>query len=148
VILHDATEHWRLEEAAPGKMVEPGLVMFFFGTDLFYANAGFFSEQVRKLVHESPSLVRWLVIDAGAITGIDLTAGKAVRELHQDLAKDGVVLAFARVQLRPRGDFERMGLLELIGANRMFESRHACIQAYKAECLSGNTLAEHATAQA
>ena len=135
VILHDATEHWRLEEAAPGKMVEPGLVMFFFGADLFYANAGFFSEQVRKLVHESPSCVRWLVIDAGAITGIDFTAGKAVRELHQDLAKDGVVLALARVQLKPRGDFKRMGLIELIGANRMFDSRHACIQAYKAECL-------------
>jgi hypothetical protein len=40
-----------------------------------------------------------------------------------------------------------MGLIELIGSNRMFDSRHACIQAYKAQGLMGNTLAEHAAAQ-
>jgi len=133
VIVHDAAAHWQLEEAVPGKMLEPVLVMFFFGADLFYANTEFFLEQVRRLVEESPQRVRWLAIDAGAITAIDFTAGKAMRELHQDLSKAGVVLALARVQTRPHGDLERMGLIRLIGTNRMFDSRYACAQAYKAE---------------
>jgi hypothetical protein len=29
-----------------------------------------------------------------------------------------------------------MGLLQLIGANRIFDSRHACIQAYQSEAKS------------
>jgi sulfate permease, SulP family len=139
VILHDDVDQWRMEEAVPGRMLEPGLVMYWFGSDLFYANAAFFSEQARKLVDESPSPVRWLVIDASAMTGVDFSAGRALAELQQDLAKEGVTLALARIQVKHDGDLERMGLVKLIGANRIFSSRRACLEAYRSECLTGAT---------
>ena len=63
VMVRDAGGTWRLEEPVPGRMAEPGLVMFWFGRDLFYANGAFFAEQARRLVNESPSPVRWLVIE-------------------------------------------------------------------------------------
>jgi hypothetical protein len=31
-----------------------------------------------------------------------------------------------------------MGLIDLIGTNRIFESRHICLTAYRSECLSEN----------
>jgi high affinity sulfate transporter 1 len=138
VILQDEADQWRMEEAVPGKMIEPGMVMYWFGSDLFYANAAFFSEQVLKLVYESPSPVRWLVIDASAISGVDFSAGRALAELQQDLAKAGVTLALARIQLKRGGDLERMGLVKLIGTNRIFNSRRACLEAYRSEGLSGD----------
>jgi MFS superfamily sulfate permease-like transporter len=134
VVVKDDLDHWRLEEAVPGTMLAPGLVMYWFGSDLFYANGGFFAEQARKLVDDSPTPVRWLVIDCGAITGLDFSAGRALMDLHSDLRKEGVVLAVTRVQVRPQGDLERMGLIELIGPDRIFESRHACLKAYESEC--------------
>jgi high affinity sulfate transporter 1 len=134
VIVREANGQWRLEDVLPGKMAEPGLVMFWFGTDLFYANVAFFAEQVRKLVEQSPSPVRWLVIDARAITGLDFTAGRALADLQQDLAKAGVVLALIVVQVRHHGDLENMGLVNLIGAKRIFNSRQACLDAYRLEC--------------
>ncbi len=137
VILQDDVDQWRMEEAVPGKMIEPGMVMYWFGSDLFYANASFFLEQAHKLVDESPSPVRWLVIDASAMTGVDFSAGRALAELQQDLAKAGVVLALARIQSRKDGNLERLGLVKLIGAHRIFNSRRACLEAYRAECLSG-----------
>lgn len=136
VVLHDATDRWRMEEPVPGKMTEPGLVMYWFGADLFYANAAFFSQQVRRLVNESPSPVRWLVIDSGAITGIDYSAGRALTELFQDLRKAGVVVALTRAQVRTQGHLERFGLKKLVGDNFIFESRHACLKAYEADCLA------------
>lgn len=136
VVLHDATDRWRMEEPVPGKMTEPGLVMYWFGADLFYANAAFFSQQVRRLVNESPSTARWLVIDSGAITGIDYSAGRALTELFQDLRKAGVVVALARAQVRTQGHLERFGLKKLVGDNFIFESRHACLKAYEADCLA------------
>ena len=138
VIVRDAAGNWNLEKLVPGKMAEPGLVMFWFGRDLFYANAGFFAEQARSLVDDSPSPVRWLVIDGTAITGLDFSAGRAIAELQQDLAKAGVVLAFVWAPERHHEDLERMGLVELIGASRIFGSRHACVSAYKSECLTGD----------
>jgi high affinity sulfate transporter 1 len=138
VIVRDAAGNRSFEDPVPGKMAEPGLVMFWFGADLFFANVAFFVEQARKLVHDSPSPVRWLVIDATAITGLDFSASRAVAGLQQDLAKVGVVLALVVVPVKHRADFERMGLIDLIGANRIFDSRHACLAAYNSEFLLGN----------
>jgi high affinity sulfate transporter 1 len=133
VFVRDAADRWRLENPVPGTVAEPGLVIFWFGADLFYANAAFFAEQARKLVHESPTPVRWLALDATAITGVDFSAGRALLEFQQDLAKAGIVLALIVVQVRPHGALERMGLIEAIGANRIFYSRHACVAAYLSE---------------
>jgi len=132
VVLHDAHDHWRLEAAEPGRMIEPGLVMFWFGSDLFYANASLFTEKVRRLVDESPSPVRWLVVDASAITDIDYSAGRALLELQQDLAKAGVVLGIARMNRQDHGNFERLGLAAAIGEDHIFASRRQCIAAYQA----------------
>ncbi len=139
VILHDAVDHWRMEDAVPGKMMEPGLVMFWFGSDLFYANVNFFAEEVMKLVRESPTPVRWFVVDGSAITGIDFTAARAMADLHRELTKAGVVLALARVQTDRARPLSRFGLVDLVGADRIFDSRIACLMAYRAEVESGKT---------
>jgi MFS superfamily sulfate permease-like transporter len=133
VLVKDAADHWRIEDPLPGKVAEPGLVIFWFGSDLFYANVAFFAEQARKLVYQSPSPVRWLVIDATAITKLDFSAGCAVAELQQDLTKVGVVLALIVVPVRQFPTLERMGLSKLIGANRIFETPQECMAAYRLE---------------
>jgi len=136
VVVLDRVDHWQVQEAVPGRMIVPGMIMYWFGSDLFYANVAFFAAQIRKLVNHSPTPVRWLVIDCSAITDVDFSAGRAVMDLHHDLAKAGVVLALSRLQVEPHGDLERMGLVQLIGANRIFDSRHACIEAYRSEAKS------------
>ena len=133
VVIRDAAGHWCIEDPHPVKLAEPGMVIFWFGSDLFYANADFFAEHARMLVRESPSPVRWLTIDATAITGLDFSAGRALAELQQDLAKIGVTLALIVIPVRHLPSLERFGLIELIGANHVFDSRHACLAAYQSE---------------
>jgi high affinity sulfate transporter 1 len=133
VIVRDEKEHWLLDDPVPGKLAEPGMVIFWFGAGLFYANVAFFAEQVRRIVHLQPSPLRWLVLDARAITELDYSAGQALKELYQDLSGMGIVLALIVVQARHQGYLERMGLADLIGANRIFATRHACIEAYRSE---------------
>jgi MFS superfamily sulfate permease-like transporter len=130
VVLHDAAEHSRMEPVAVGKMIEPGLVMYWFGADLFYANASHFAEQVLRLVTQSPFPVHWLVVDAGAITGIDYSAGRTLKDLQQDLVKQDVVLALARVSDSLRQDLDRHELTQIIGVKRLFESRRDALDAY------------------
>jgi MFS superfamily sulfate permease-like transporter len=88
------------------------------------------------LVEESPSPVRWLVIDASAITGIDFSGARALAELEQDLAKNGVLLALARFQpIAGTKDepLKRLGLIKSIGPDRIFSSRSACVEAYRTQ---------------
>jgi len=133
VVVRDEADHWRIDDPSPGKLAEPGMIMFWFGAALFYANVSFFAEQVRKLIDRSPSPVRWLVVDARAVTEMDYSAGRAIAELQQDLSRLGVVLALIVVPVRHLPDLERMGLVDLIGASRIFQTRHAAIHAYRLE---------------
>jgi sulfate permease, SulP family len=125
-----ADGNWQLSAVEPGRMAEPGLLVYWFGSDLFYANIDRFASQARKLATESPSPVRWLVVDAGAITRVDYTAGGTLEELVQDLARQGVTLVLAHVSESLKVDLDRQGLTEVMGPNRQFETLRQCLAAY------------------
>lgn len=76
--------------------------------------------------------VHWLVLDAGAITSIDCSAGSTLRELQQELAATGVSLALAHVNAGLRAKLDRPGLSEVIGTNRLFDTLLDCLGAYNA----------------
>ena len=124
---HDA---WQLVPAVPGAVTEPGLVIYSFGAALFYANASLFAAQIRCLVGPNPSPVRWLAVDAEAITNVDYTAARTVRQLHKELADGGVVLVFARASLSLKADLDRHRLTEVIGPARFFDRLHDAAAAF------------------
>ena len=133
VLVQEPGGLWRLIPAVPGAFTEPGLVVYRFGAPLFYANAGRFSDQVRALVAPSPLPVRWLVVDAGAITHVDYTAARVVRELQEDLARRGVGLVLAHVQSDLESDLDRHHLTETIGPTRIFDMLHEALAVLRGE---------------
>lgn len=124
---HDA---WRLVPAVPGAVTEPGLIIYSFGAALFYANASLFDKEVRGLVGPTPSPVRWLIVDAEAITNVDYTAARMVRQLHKELVDRGVVLAFARSPLSLKTDLDRHLLTQVIGPAQFFDRLHDAVAAF------------------
>ena len=131
VLTKDQDNIWQLNPVVPGAVTVPGLVIYRFGAPLFYANAGRFAEEILLLAGPAPSPLRWLVVDAGAITHVDYTAARVVRELQQDLEKRGVKLVFAHVQSDLKPDLDRHHLTEAIGANRIFYSLHEALASYQ-----------------
>ena len=131
LVIKAEDEPLELVPASPGTVTLPGLVMYRFGAALFYANAGRFSDEIRSLVGPAPSSVRWLIVDAEAITNIDYTAARIVRQLLQDLARCGTVLGMARVSLSLRSDLDRHGLTQIIGTEHIFQRLHDALHAYQ-----------------
>jgi sulfate permease, SulP family len=129
VLVEDAAGNRLPIAATPGALSEPGLVIFQFGADLFYANAGRFAEDVRGLVERAPTPVNWLVVEASALTSIDYSAARVLRSLQDDLIRDGVVMVFAHVQASLRADLVRHRLTDVIGADRIFDSLHEALAA-------------------
>jgi|HubBroStandDraft_6_1064221.scaffolds.fasta_scaffold00047_59 SulP family sulfate permease len=130
VLVVSQRDAWQLMPAVPGAVTEPGLVIYSFGAALFYANASLFAEQIRCLVGPIPSPVRWLAVDAEAITNVDYTAAGMVRQLHKELADRGVVMVFARVSLSLKADLDRHLLTEVIGPARLFDRLHDAAAAF------------------
>jgi sulfate permease, SulP family len=135
VLVESESGIWRLTPAVPGAVTEPGLVIYRFGAPLFYANAGRFSDEVRALVGPMPSPVRWLVVDAGAITNVDYTAARVVRELQEDLSRLGSGLVLAHVQSDLQPDLDRHHLTEVIGPTRIFDTLHEALAALRSKGL-------------
>ncbi len=77
VLAPNATGRWTLVPVTPGAQTEPGLIIYRFGADLFYANDHRFTDEVRSLVEHAPTPVRWFIVDADAITDIDYSARSA-----------------------------------------------------------------------
>ncbi len=121
---------WELTPVVPGAVTEPGIVIYRFGAALFYANARHFSEEIRLLVGPAPSSLRWILVDAGAITQVDYTAARVVRELQEDLARWNIKLVFAHVQSDLKPDLDRHHLTEIIGADRIFDSLHEALACF------------------
>ena len=97
----------------------------------FYANANRFAEEVTCLVGQPPSQVRWLIVDAEAITHLDYSAARVVRELQQNLTSGGTQLGFARVPWDLRADFARHHLAESIDPSLIFNRLHDALAAFE-----------------
>lgn len=140
VLVADGDAAWRMSPPVTGAMTLPGLAIYRFGAPLFYANAGRFTEEIRSIVGAAPSPVRWLVVDAEAITNIDYTAARVLRDLHQGLSQAGVTLAFARVSPYLQADFDRHHITEAIGVEMIFAHLHDALNAFvKFDKQSGTT---------
>jgi SulP family sulfate permease len=79
---------------ARGARTLPGVLVYRFGAPLFYANAERFRGRVRTLARREDG-TRLVVIDASTIPDIDVTAGRMLGELQEELAARGVRLVVA-----------------------------------------------------
>lgn len=121
---------WTVVSVAPGVVTEPGLVLYRFGASLFYANAARFADEILELIGPTPSTVRWVVVDAEAITNIDYSASRAVIGLAKRLAEEKIALGFARLPQDTGHDFERHHLSEIIAQSMIFDRIHDSLSAF------------------
>ncbi|MFZ4677426.1 MAG: SulP family inorganic anion transporter [Nodosilinea sp.] len=83
----------RYPEAAP----TPGLLIYRFSAPLIFANAEFFKQQIADLVETTTPPVQWFVLDAEAITDIDVTGAEALEQAIESLEHHRVAFAMTRV---------------------------------------------------
>jgi SulP family sulfate permease len=139
VLAPNASGRWVPVPAVPGKETEPGLIVYRFNSDLFYANANRFTDEVRSLVKRAPTPIRWFIVDAGPITDIDYSAAKSIRDLLDDLARQKIGIVFARVSPYLRSDMDRHQITTAIGEARIFTTLHEAIVAVRSGALGMST---------
>lgn len=125
----DPDGQWMPVAVVPGRETEPGLIVYRFGADLFYANQKRFVEEVRALVDRAPDPVRWFIVDAGPVTDIDYSAGQSVRGLIHEMDGRGIGVIFGRVSSYLRADLDRHGIAAALGDGRIFATLHGAIAA-------------------
>jgi high affinity sulfate transporter 1 len=132
ILIRDATGNWQPVPVAPGIVSAPGIIVYRFEADLFYANSGRFMEEVLSLAERAGQPVRWIVLDASGIDDIDFTAAKTLIQLHAELDRRGIGLAAVAT---PEGVLETLERYRAAGApdaRPPYRSVNAAIEALAA----------------
>ena len=87
-----------------------GILVYRFGTGLFFENAAHFDERVRGLVSAATVPVRSVVLDAAAMDDIDFTGTEVLRREAEDFADRGIQMFVAELTSAAEGCARRAGL--------------------------------------
>lgn len=118
------------QEMYPEAEELPGLVIFRFDAQLFFANARTFREQIRRLAAAEPR-PRWIVIAAEPITDVDTTAADMLADLDNELNAAGTSLVFAELKDPVRGKLERYALIGPLDPDHFFPTLDAAIEQFR-----------------
>jgi high affinity sulfate transporter 1 len=126
-----SSEGWHDLAAHPDAEQVPGIVVYRWEAPLFFANAGAFREQIRKLVRERRP--EWVILQCEAITDVDVTAAEMLEQLDNELNAQGVHLAFAELRSRLQELTLRYGLMETLDADHFYPTLEAALEEVRSE---------------
>ena len=132
-LLVDAGEHGLT--TAPiedGGQIAPGLVVYRFGSGLYYANASRFTEEIIGIVERADPPLRMLVLLGSAIADVDYSGSDSLRQVLDELADRGVTLALADISPAVGAQLDAYGLTARIGPENVFASVRQAVAAYEA----------------
>ena len=122
-----------LGEPPPQGQTLPGLIVYRFYAPLLFSNTSAFVERVRQLTAASATPVRWFLLDAQAITDIDVTAAEALHNLNLELRQKGIALKVAHANRPLLSLLERTGLSAELKEASFFPSVHECVASFRAK---------------
>ena len=129
VLVKSAAGHWLPAPVLPGARTAPGLVVYRFGSSLYYANAARFAEDMRALASQGSSL-RWVVLDGAAIGDVDYTAAGVLRTLVAELRKRGIRLVVANLVGPVREQLGRYGISGAAGPDEYYDTPGEALEAF------------------
>ena len=131
VLVKSAEGHWQAVPVAPGARTEEGLVVYRFGTSLYYANAAKLLEDVVALAgHGGP--LRWMVVDCAAIGDVDFTASAVLAKLVEYVHQRHVRLVLSSVLGPVRQQLDRYGISEALGDGAYYATSGEALEAFPA----------------
>ncbi len=105
-----------------------GLLVYRFDAPLFFANGEFYAERVHRAIDVNPGEEASVVLDMEGIGSIDTTAVEQLGELIDQLEADGRTVGLARANARVLDLLTRAGVVDRLGADRVFPTINAAVR--------------------
>ncbi|MGB7964036.1 MAG: SulP family inorganic anion transporter, partial [Propionicimonas sp.] len=99
-------------KASPGAESAPGLIIFRFDAELFYANVGRFVDDVKAVVEAAPHPVRWLLIDASSLSDVDYSASLQLQDLIAYTQERDIVFGVVEMDTSLQATLTAYGVLK------------------------------------
>ena len=117
--------------STPGEDIEPGLVVYRFAADIYYANASRLSEEINSILGRPQGAPVWFAMDAAGIADIDFSGGQTLRDLLKEMKLRGTRLVMAHVDPEVRTELDRYGITSVVGEGAYFDTLDDLVSAYR-----------------
>ncbi|HEY7430151.1 MAG TPA: SulP family inorganic anion transporter [Streptosporangiaceae bacterium] len=131
VLVKSRTGHWQPMPVLPGARTEEGLVVYRFGTSLYYANAAKLLADIATLAG-SGSPLRWIVLDCAAIGDIDYTASAVLTRAIEHVQRRHIRLAVSTILAPVRQQLDRYGISAALGPSAYYDTPGEALEAFHA----------------
>ena len=131
VLMKSPAGYWQLVPCEPGARTEDGLVIYRFGTSLYYANAARLLADLRALVGTGGPL-NWFVLDCAAIEDIDYTAYTVLSRAVEIARQRHVRFALSTVIPALRRQLDGYGISKDLGPDACYETPRDALDAFHA----------------
>jgi sulfate permease, SulP family len=121
------TTAFRSIERSPDVVTTDGVVVLRIDAPLYFANAEFVKEELRRVEVRQRGRLRVLVLDASSVNDLDSSADLSLREMADEFASRGVDLYLANVKAMILDVMRRSGFHDHLGADHFFLSTHEAV---------------------
>ena len=131
ILMKSPTGHWQSLPVTPGARTMDGLVIYRFGTSLYYANAARLMFDILPLIIQGPP-VQWLVLDCAAIGDIDYTASAVLAQAVQHVQQRHIRFAFSTVLGPVREQLDLYGISKTLDPDAFYATSGEALEAFEA----------------
>ncbi|MGH3631867.1 MAG: SulP family inorganic anion transporter [Sciscionella sp.] len=132
VLVKSPAGHWRSLPVTPGERTTDGLVIYRFGTSLYFANASRLAADIATLTRHGPPPT-WICVDGAAIGDVDYTAAAVLTRLGRQLPAHGTRLVLSNIIEPVRAQLDRYGITTTLGSDAYFDTAGQVLEAYLAQ---------------
>ena len=115
----------------------PGLLMLRIDAPLYFFNVNVARSAILEAVAGSDPRPSAVLLDIGATADFDVTTADIVRQLIGELHDQSIEVSLAQVKGPVRDRMRRMGLMEMVGEDRVYLSVAAAVQDFRLRTTSG-----------
>lgn len=115
------TQMYRNVSIHPEAITTEGLLIFRFASALIFFNANYFRTSLKQKISQAQTPVKMVLIDAETINMIDSTALEMLEKLQSELAKQNIILSWARLRDQVYLQMSKTGLNDQIGEDNFYE---------------------------
>jgi SulP family sulfate permease len=114
-----------------GLETQPGLIVYRFAANLFFANAPRLVEDVRLLVETVPHPLKVFVLDASELHTVDWTSAEALRKVVTVVQHHDARFMIARLPQETKPVLDYYGITEMIGEDAYLDTVRKALKFFK-----------------
>lgn len=127
----EGTNYFRNISRFKDVIINPEVLILRFDSELYFANADYFFEQINTLAQDKGEDLKLIVLDFESVNGMDSSSADSLKQQIHSFAKRGVKLYFTNVKGPARDTMTRFNIVKELGTECFFMSIAGAVDYYE-----------------